>query len=229
MNRKVRADNAFTLVELLVVIAIITVLAGLLIPALGKALDSARQVTCAHSLKQLGMSVHMYAGDNSGIVIPVSQVNDTRTDLFWHKVLIRDGYNRKDDFYCAAIKRPNYNNSNWLWFISLGCNIRMSGQGSKKKLSHADRPSVKMLLMDSSYPNTSVWPRECVLTGGYFRTEVKDPVPGCGMPAARHFSSCNVLCLDGHVTSEYVPGTLSPQLHSPFNWNNSDDRVRLSW
>lgn len=85
----------FTLIELLVCISIIALLLAILLPALGSAREAARQVTCLSQLRQHGIALHAYAGDNKQILPTrksgtLLQFHDTAEPIY--RSLVPQGY-----------------------------------------------------------------------------------------------------------------------------------------
>jgi len=68
--RQYSKNTGFTLVELLALIAVISILAGLLLPALAKAKARAQRIACVSNLKQFGVAFQLYAGDQNDAVLP---------------------------------------------------------------------------------------------------------------------------------------------------------------
>src|SRR5882672_347688 len=94
-RRTAKNVSGFTLIELLVVIAIIAILAGMLLPALSKAKEAGRRIACVNNLRQLGMSLTMYADDHNGLFPPRLLPNAWPTQL-------RDGYKDLKILICPS-------------------------------------------------------------------------------------------------------------------------------
>ena len=86
--------KGFTLIELLVVIAIIAVLAGMLLPALGKVKATGQSISCMNNQRQLGQMLITYADDNNDSVLPAAVRADNKSAHFipWINYAYLNGY-----------------------------------------------------------------------------------------------------------------------------------------
>jgi prepilin-type N-terminal cleavage/methylation domain-containing protein/prepilin-type processing-associated H-X9-DG protein len=112
---RARRPGAFTLIELLVVIAIIAVLMGILMPALAKVREQARQKSCAARVRQQVLSLNMYGNENSGKLPLPTTGGAWLQDVALNTVnfMLRTGMTR-EMFYCPSnANHQKYNDFFW--------------------------------------------------------------------------------------------------------------------
>lgn len=187
-----RFRRAFTLIELASGIAIVAILLALLLPSLSRMRAGANAAACQANLRQLGMTMNLYAVDNNQTFPQPAELRDGQY-ITWYHTLIRGGYleSRKilrcpAGYYGLDSGAPlSYSMTDLpIWYPP---SYKRTGDFPDFFTKKLNNLSVWPLLMDGDTPRI------------FSLDDPQDTSPTRERFSARHNGRANVLMGDGHI------------------------------
>ncbi|MBW3637368.1 MAG: DUF1559 domain-containing protein [Armatimonadetes bacterium] len=184
--------KGFTLTEVLIVICIVMMLAAILLPALSRANDNARRISCASNLKQLSLGLRIYVQDYDDFFIPSGDIFTVPGG--WSERLAP--YLKSSQvFQCPSegTEQDNFALDYTDYYYNLNLGPRLGGSVNEASIEYSANTIVlgEGTSRESDYSCRGLGEQEC------FFSLFTVTVPASA--TKRHFEGANYAFADGHV------------------------------